>query len=60
MKDDSGEEGWVMTESADECCVVDTPDTGSGTGSSGAQREEQLKGSVPGMNEREKVEQGKT
>ena len=40
--------------------VIDPPSTGDGTGSSGESRKEELKGKVPGMEERERVEQGKT
>ena len=39
--------------------IIDTPSVGDGTGSSGEQRTEELKGKIPELDEREKVEQGK-
>lgn len=39
---------------------IDAPSIGSGTGSSGERREEELRAKVPGLEEKEKIEQGKT
>ncbi|KAG6997649.1 hypothetical protein G7Y79_00039g076110 [Physcia stellaris] len=39
--------------------VVEPPSIGSGTGSSGQRREEELRAKVPGLEEKEKMEQGK-
>ena len=40
--------------------LIDTPSVGSGTGSSGQRREDELRANNPLVEEKEKIEQGKT